>query len=311
MTEKHKRSNDEIGNELRWKKYPVLDDGFICLVDWMGDDSSIANAARVSYGNGTKKTSDDEHLLNYLMRHQHHSPFEMASIVFMIRVPMDTWRQFVRHRTAKINEYSTRYSIAIDSAQETKPDSWRKQSQSNRQGSSGYLDDAIGASLSDEEAEFHMSARRLYQKRIDAGIAREQARKDLPLCTYTEAYWNMDLRNLLHFLALRMDDHAQKEIRDYAYTIGETIVAKMFPLTWNAFKNNVLNAVTLTNNDIACLSSVLTKNGLTIDEHFLIDSIKKSSSDYGLSEWSKDHCRERDEFIDKANRIGFINWNIK
>ncbi len=136
-----------------------------------------------------------------------------------------------------VNEASTRYSIAIDSAQETAPDQWRLQSTDNKQGSEGWLDPEQGAEMTRQEAEFHRTARNLYNARLEQGIAREQARKDLPLCTYTEAYWKMDLHNLLHFLALRMDSHAQKEIRDYATVIGEQIVARWVPLTWEAFRD--------------------------------------------------------------------------
>ena len=131
-------------NELRWKKFPVLDDGFVCLVDIMGDDSSIVQAARVSYGEGTKKASDDRTLIRYLLRHRHTTPFEMVELKFLVRVPMDCWRQWIRHRTANVNEYSTRYSIAIDSTQTTPVDEWRSQSQTNRQGSESYLPADVG-----------------------------------------------------------------------------------------------------------------------------------------------------------------------
>src|SRR6266436_4508428 len=124
---------------LRWKKLAVLDDGFVCLVDVMGDDQAVVQAARVSYGEGTRKVSDDRGLIRYLMRHRHSTPFEMAELKFLVRVPMDCWRQWVRHRTANINEYSTRYSLAIDAAQTTPPTDWRMQSPTNRQGSVGFL----------------------------------------------------------------------------------------------------------------------------------------------------------------------------
>ena len=223
-------TNIAIADELRWKKFPVLDDGFVCLVDVMGDDQSVVQAARVSYGEGTRKVSDDRGLIRYLMRHRHTTPFEMAEIKLLVRVPMDCWRQWIRHRTANVNEYSTRYSLAIDATQTTPPDQWRTQAAANRQGSGDPLGHDIGQSLTAAEAEFQASARKLYEERIAAGVAREQARKDLPLSTYTEAYWKIDLHNLLHFLALRMDAHAQQEIRDYATTIGEQIVRPLFPL---------------------------------------------------------------------------------
>ncbi|MCA9045465.1 MAG: FAD-dependent thymidylate synthase, partial [Planctomycetaceae bacterium] len=179
-------SNKQSVEELRWKKFPVLDDGFVCLVDCMGDDSSVVQAARVSYGAGTKKVSDDRSLIRYLLRHRHTTPFEMAEVKFLVRVPMDCWRQWIRHRTANVNEYSTRYSVAIDSAQTTPTDEWRSQAETNRQGSGDALPTEAGAEFTESERAFQDSARALYQARLDAGVAREQARKDLPLCTYTE-----------------------------------------------------------------------------------------------------------------------------
>jgi len=160
----------------------------------------VVQAARVSYGQGTQKTSDDRTLIRYLMRHRHTTPLEMAEVKLLVRVPMDCWRQWIRHRTASINEYSTRYSVAIDAAARTRGDQWRGQSTSNRQGSESELGVAVGAELSDAEAAFQRQARDVYQQRLEQGVAREQARKDLPLSTYTEAYWKIDLHNLLHFL---------------------------------------------------------------------------------------------------------------
>src|SRR5213592_947715 len=146
-------------DELRWKKIPVLDDGFVCLVDVMGDDQAVVQAARVSYGEGTKKVSDDRGLIRYLMRHRHTTPLEMLELKFLCRVPMDTWRQWIRHRTANVNEYSTRYSVAIDAAQRTPPDKWRSQSADNKQGSSGYLPRAEGLGLTAKETELQNLAR--------------------------------------------------------------------------------------------------------------------------------------------------------
>ena len=189
----------------------MLDDGFIRVVDYMGSDESIVQAARVSYGKGTKKLSEDRGLIRYLLRHQHTTPFEMCEIKFHVRVPMDCWRQWIRHRTANVNEYSTRYSLAIDSAQKTKKHEWRKQSISNKQGSDEFINESIGTILSNKEELLHQQIRELYDERIKNDVAREQARKDLSLSTYTEAYWKIDLHNLFHFLALRMDNHAQYE----------------------------------------------------------------------------------------------------
>src|SRR5690606_33298289 len=186
-------SNEEQVDQLRWQKFPVLDDGFVCLVDVMGDDQAVVQAARVSYGAGTRRVSDDRGLIRYLMRHRHSTPFEMAELKLLVRVPMDTWRQWIRHRTANVNEYSTRYSLAIDAAQTTPPNEWRAQATSNRQGSAGLLPVEQGEELTRSERELQEHARRLYEERIEKGVAREQARKDLPLATYTEAYWKVDL----------------------------------------------------------------------------------------------------------------------
>jgi thymidylate synthase (FAD) len=235
--------------QLRWRKFSVLDDGFVALVDCMGDDGSVVQAARVSYGDGTRRVSDDRQLIRYLLRHAHTTPFEMAELKFVVRVPMDCWRQWIRHRTASVNEYSTRYSLAIDSMQSTAGEEWRSQAATNRQGSGDLVPAAAGQRLTESERELQGMARRVYEERLAAGIAREQARKDLPLSTYTEAYWKIDLHNLLHFLALRMDAHAQLEIRRYAETIGREIVAPLFPLVWEAVLDYRVEAMRLTRLD--------------------------------------------------------------
>jgi len=242
------------------KAFRVLDDGFVRLVDYMGGDAAVVQAARVSYGAGTKRVQDDRALIRYLMRHSHTTPFEMCEIKLHVRVPMDTWRQWIRHRTANVNEYSTRYSVAIDAAQKTRPGEWRVQSQDNRQGSAGYLASDIGAGLSKSEAELQEMARALYEDRIATGVAREQARKDLPLSTYTESYWKIDLHNLLNFLHLRMDDHAQEEIRAYATVIGEQITARWVPIVWEAFRDYRKDSVTLSKAEAKIISLLVSGN---------------------------------------------------
>ena len=177
----------------------------------MGNDASVVQAARVSYGVGTKRVRKDRGLIRYLLRHAHTTPFEMCEIKFHVRVPMDVWRQWIRHRTANVNEYSTRYSIAIDAAQQTGAGEWRLQSSINRQGSANSCSRDVGDKLSAEERALQRRAREVYEARLETGVAREQARKDLPLSTYTEAYWKIDLHNLLHFLRLRMSSHANRK----------------------------------------------------------------------------------------------------
>lgn len=227
------------------KQFRVLDDGFVRVADYMGSDASIVQAARVSYGSGTKQIHEDRGLIRYLLRHAHTTPFEMCELKLHVRVPMDCWRQWIRHRTANVNEYSTRYSVANDAAQHTAPNQWRRQSAQNRQGSETFVDSDTGKKLSDQERELLASARHVYDERLQIGVAREQARKDLPLSTYTEAYWKIDLHNLFHFLRLRMDSHAQEEIRQYAMVIGHEIVARWCPAAWEAFLDYQLNAVRL------------------------------------------------------------------
>lgn len=297
-------SRAELVDSLRWQKFPVLNDGFVCLVDVMGDDSSVVQAARVSYGEGTKKVSDDRTLIRYLLRHRHTTPFEMAEIKLLVRVPMDCWRQWIRHRTANVNEYSTRYSLAIDAVQTTEPNEWRTQAASNRQGSGEPLGDELGRRLTESEHALQKHARDIYQDRIDLGVAREQARKDLPLCTYTEAYWKIDLHNLLHFLSLRMDSHAQQEIRDYATVIGENIVQPLFPIVWEAFQDYRMQAMFLTRLDLGVISR-LTARGAQLgqappfsEEDFL--AVQDES-------WtSLKRSRERDECRSKLVRMGLV-----
>src|SRR5688500_13551870 len=156
-------------------RWPALDDGFVRVVDYLGSDESIVQAARVSYGAGTRTVHKDAGLVRYKMRHSHSTPFEMAEIKLLVRVPMDTWRQWIRHRTANVNEYSTRYSIAIDATQATPPDEWRAQATSNRQGSSGTLPADVGEKLTESEGHLQREARRVYEERLAAGVAREQA----------------------------------------------------------------------------------------------------------------------------------------
>jgi thymidylate synthase (FAD) len=296
-------TNDQQVAQLRWKKFPVLDDGFVSLVDVMGDDQSVVQAARVSYGEGTRKVSDDRGLIRYLMRHRHTTPFEMAELKLLVRVPMDCWRQWIRHRTANVNEYSTRYSLAIDAAQTTPADGWRTQAAHNRQGSGAPLDPSIGAELSHEEADFQRAARELYEKRIAQGVAREQARKDLPLSTYTEAYWKIDLHNLLHFLALRMDDHAQWEIREYARTIGREIVQPLFPLVWEAFVDYRLESLFLTRLDCQLIERLMKRLAASGRAQAREDDFL-AVQDPSWAELTR--SRERDECREKLHRLGIL-----
>jgi len=284
----YSRLGSNMTHPLQWQKFPVLDDGYICLVDHMGDDYAIVQAARKSYDKDLKEAglwqgATDRSTLRFMMRLGHTSPFEMVEIKFLVRVPMDCWRQWIRHRTANVNEYSTRYTEAIDSKQTTPENEWRLQAANNKQGSDGYLDADLGELitpkeamdllfnmdeyqagsrtpaghvLSNEESVFHEMANKLYQLRLKFGIAKEQARKDLPLSTYTEAYWKCDLHNIFNFLRLRMDSHAQLEIRTYANAMYE-IVKQLCPVACEAFEDYVLHAKKFSRMEMETLKTFL------------------------------------------------------
>jgi len=281
----------------------VLDDGFVRVVDYMGSDASVVQAARISYGAGTKHINEDRGLIRYLMRHRHTTPFEMCEIKLHVRVPMDCWRQWIRHRTANVNEYSTRYSEAINTMQSTQPDRWRLQSTVNKQGSGSTAPSDVGVHLSNRELAFQGLAREVYEERLTAGVAREQARKDLPLSTYTEAYWKIDLHNLLHFLSLRMDSHAQDEIRSYANAIGNQIVSKWCPIVWEAFIDYRMDGLSLTRIDLEVIKGLLAGNRA--------DAITAAKSAGLLQESEKGliRSREREELEGKLLMLGLpVPW---
>lgn len=444
--------NQTAVEALRWQKLPVLNDGFVTLVDVMGDDSAPIQAARVSYGRDNRNllpadfldledeiellsrrltsleddigesdvlslrskisdyelrkvllqeelaaaARDDETLLRYLMRHRHTTPFEMAEIKFLVRVPMDCWRQWIRHRTANVNEYSTRYVTAIDSAAATADYEWRSQSSSNKQGSSGFVKDwpagwyvwpldsdnvpipptdypaadrsesrlrysrwgvfndpraflteastgevtlvgfpnpadapkplavfdgrpTPGDYLSKVEEQHLKASRNMYEERLSFNVAREQARKDLPLSTYTEAYWKVDLHNLFHFLSLRMDSHAQLEIRQYAGAIAH-IVAQLFPMCYAAFEDYRLHAMTLSRPVQSVIWDLMSRcsdglkvpmtltaeepNGPVVDD--CPDGLLHYSSSLWPVSWRVPRCRERDETVASMKDLGLI-----
>ena len=288
----------ELDNILG-KPFPVLNDGFVRVVDYMGSDSSIVQAARVSYGKGTKKVSEDRGLIRYLLRNQHTTPFEMCEIKLHVRVPMDCWRQWIRHRTANVNEYSTRYSLAIDSAQKTNYNEWRLQSTINKQGSGEYLSESVGKELSFREEEIQNQIWNIYENRVNAGVAREQARKDLPLSTYTEAYWKIDLHNLFHFLKLRMDSHAQHEIRSYANVIGDEIVKKWCPLAWEAFEDYQLNSVKLSKIEVEIIKYISNNETDKLNAFLVSIGFLNSSGELKPN-------REREEVTKKLNQLKIL-----
>lgn len=242
-----KRATVTALEEILYTPFPLLDHGFVRVIDYMGDDSAIVQAARVSYGRGTKKVSEDRGLINYLMRHRHTTPFEMCEIKFHVKMPIFVARQWIRHRMASVNEYSARYSILDKEFYFPEPDALAAQSTDNRQGRGDVLTGAEAAkvfALLKQDAEkcyddyeYMLNEDRMGNK-IDPerrGLARELARMNLPLNVYTQWYWKIDLHNLFHFLNLRADSHAQREIRVYAEKILD-IVRLWVPMSAAAFE---------------------------------------------------------------------------
>ncbi|MFC1581747.1 FAD-dependent thymidylate synthase, partial [Candidatus Neomarinimicrobiota bacterium] len=225
---------------------PCLDKGFIRLVESMGNDEAIVQAARVSYGKGTTRVSRDRGLIRYLMRHRHTTPFEMVEFKFHCKIPIFVARQWVRHRTANINEYSLRYSEARDDFYIPEEDNILFQSDLNRQGRS-VLEVPVNLKkkVRDHFIEISEKSFDSYREMNEAGIARELARAVLPVNLYTEWYWKNDLNNILHFLMLRKDQHAQYEIRVYAEAMAE-MVKKIVPITYEAFEDYVVNSWSFT-----------------------------------------------------------------
>ncbi len=225
------------------RAWPVLDKGFIRLVDYLGGDARIVQAARVSYGEGTKNYREDAALIDYLLRHEHTSPFEQVILTFHIKLPIFVARQWIRHRTARVNEISGRYSIMKDDFYLPALEDVAAQSEDNKQGRAaeameGGKAHAVVAALEAGQKKAYAE----YRDLVDSGLARELARVNLPLALYTEWYWQIDLHNLFRFLALRLDSHAQKEIRAYAAVLLE-ITRLVAPAACASFENNSLRGI--------------------------------------------------------------------
>ena len=283
-----KRATVQQLEKILFEPIKVLDHGFIRVIDYMGDDAAIVQAERVSYGKGTKMLSQDKGLINYLMRHYHTTPFEMCEIKLHIKLPIFIARQWIRHRTANVNEYSARYSILDKEFYLPDPQNIEIQSQSNKQGREGVLDPNKAQRVLDILREDSL---RCYDNYMDLlnldektgevkdpnkdGIARELARMNLTLNYYTQWYWKIDLNNLLHFLRLRADAHAQYEIREYS-NIMLDIVSKWVPLTYEAFTNYRKDSVNLSKTGVDILKKMLKGKQL-------------SQEDSGMSkrEWSE------------------------
>lgn len=223
------------------KEFQVLDHGFVRLVDYMGGDARIVQSARVSYGEGTKTLREDKTLIDYLLRNKHTSPFEQVILTFHVKMPIFVARQWIRHRTARLNEISGRYSVMRDEFYTPHPEEVRFQSKRNKQGGSTQdvpddLRNKVIALLQHEQKQLYSD----YEDMLEDGIARELARINLPLSLYTEMYWQIDLNNLFHFLRLRMDWHAQYEIRVYGDTMAQ-ITRAVAPMAFEAFEEHILH----------------------------------------------------------------------
>ncbi len=263
-----------------YKPIEVLDHGFIRVIDYMGDDSSIVQSARVSYGKGTKKISNDKGLIKYLMRHRHSTPFEMCEIKFHIKLPIFIARQWIRHRTANVNEYSARYSILDKEFYIPSAENLAAQSAINNQGRGDALTDDEASNViqilkkdaeqtySNYETLLNESSEGNIIDESKSGIARELARMNLTLNTYTQWYWKIDLNNLLHFLALRADDHAQYEIRVYADAMLD-IVKKWVPLTYDAFEDYRIGGTELSAKEVNLMRKLLKGEKVSFEEEGL------------------------------------------
>ena len=254
--------------EILYKAIPILDHGFVRVVDYMGTDSAIVQAARVSYGRGTKKVNEDAGLINYLMRHRHTTPFEMCEIKFHIKLPIFVARQWIRHRTANVNEYSGRYSIMDKEFYVPQAQHLAAQSHSNRQGRGDVLTGAEAARALEVLKGDALQAYKHYEEMLNedadgqvvdeakTGLARELARMNLPVNFYTQWYWKIDLQNLLHFLSLRADAHAQYEIRVYAEAMLDILKAWL-PITYQAFMDYRMGGTALSAKGLAGIKRMI------------------------------------------------------
>ena len=263
--------------KILYEAIPILDHGFIRVVDYMGDDTSIVQAARVSYGKGTKKVSTDAGLIKYLMRHWHSTPFEMCEIKYHVKLPIFIARQWIRHRTANVNEYSARYSILDKEFYLPASEHLAAQSQINRQGRGDVLqgDQAkkVLDLLKDDAERTYNNYEEMLNERYDGtiieknkiGLARELARMNLTLNTYTQWYWKTDLLNLMNFLRLRADHHAQYEIRSYAEAMLDT-VKKWVPITYEAFMDYRVGGTEVSSKGKSVIQKLIKGENVSLDQ---------------------------------------------
>lgn len=247
------------------QEIPVLNKGFVRLVDYLGGDQRIVQSARVSYGAGTKSFRQDRGLIHYLLKHEHTSPFEQVVLTFHTKMPIFVARQWVRHRTARLNEISGRYSVMKDEFYLPEPDQVRFQSESNKQARSDEALPLAEAMQIIETMEAEQKAVYAnYESMIEKGVARELARANLPISLYTEWYWQIDLHNLFHFLRLRMDAHAQYEIRVFAEALAQCAQA-VAPLAYEAFEEHVLGSVRFSRAECEALAALMDGRPLSLE----------------------------------------------
>ena len=257
-----KRPEVKVMNEMIGEEIKVLDHGFIRVIDYMGDDAAVVQAARVSYGKGTKTVSEDVGLINYLMRHKHSTPFEMCGIKLHVKLPIFVARQWIRHRTGSFNEYSGRYSIMDDDFYVPSRKNLGLQSASNKQGREGVLDESIAITSIGSIINHSKEAYNLYEDLLHNNVAREIARMVLPVNFYSQWYWKVDLKNLLDFLKLRTDPHAQYEIRVYAEEI-EKILKQWLPITYGSYEKHMKDGVSFSAQAVKLVRRMLTYEHVT------------------------------------------------
>ena len=278
---KTRRAISEGMEENLYLIHKVLDHGFVRVIDYMGNDTSIVQAARVSYGEGTKKSRDDKSLIFYLMRHWHSTPFEMCEIKLHVKLPVFVARQWIRHRTANVNEYSARYSILDNEFYIPKSENLASQSSSNNQGRGDVLEgeeaNKVIQILKSDSLRSYKSYEKMLSKENKKGLARELARMNLPTNIYTQWYWKTDLHNLFNFIRLRNDLHAQYEIRVYAEKIAE-LVKNWVPSAFEAFEQYQLNSSHLSSNGLSCIKRLMKG-----------EDVSQDNSGMGKREW-KEFC---------------------
>jgi len=285
----------------------VLDHGFVSLIDTMGDDDAVVQAARVSYGKGTKAVNTDRNLIRYLLRHKHTTPFEMCEVKFHIKLPIFVMRQLIRHRTAQVNEYSGRYSVMSDDFYVPELDDIKKQSTTNKQGrEEGQFSKQAKERTQNFMETVHNQAHDTYHRFLKEDMARETARAVLPVSNYTEAYWKCNMKNFLHMIHLRADPHAQWEIQEYAKTMYDLVKPK-FPIICEAWEDYARDAITFSGPEMKFIKDFIIGDFRDNWEDYLLDAFydafddgqevnlkeveKKLCSKYGISKRELDELK--------------------